>query len=88
LRLHHLDVPRNISLIGYDDTHAVRNERRQNILTTIQSQLTIISHETVWLFLDILDGREPPDTHWTLPAKLIVRALTAPPRFTGPLTVI
>ncbi len=87
LRLHHLRVPDDISLIGYDDTHAVRNARRQNILTTVQTPLNKISHEAVRLLLEINDGRVAPDTHWTLPAKLIVRASTAPPRSSGPLTV-
>ena len=70
-------VPRQLSVIGFDDIRFARHVDPP--LTTIAQPMRDIGHGTVRLLLEILGGRESRPPSVTLPHALIVRASTAPP---------
>jgi LacI family repressor for deo operon, udp, cdd, tsx, nupC, and nupG len=70
-------VPRQLSVIGFDDIRFARHVDPP--LTTIAQPMRDIGHGTVRLLLQILAGRESRPQSVTLPHALIVRASTAPP---------
>jgi LacI family repressor for deo operon, udp, cdd, tsx, nupC, and nupG len=71
-----LDVPRDLSVAGFDDIRFARYT--QPALTTIAQPMREIGEGTVKLLLAILadDSTTPPSV--TLPHRLVVRASTAP----------
>jgi LacI family repressor for deo operon, udp, cdd, tsx, nupC, and nupG len=81
--LHHarrtgLVVPRDLSVVGFDDIRFARYT--EPALTTVAQPMRDIGEGTVKLLLSILadDSRTPPSV--TLPHHLVVRGTTAPPR--------
>lgn len=82
-----LRVPKDISLIGYDDIEPILGTEHENILTTIRVPLREIGKAASRLIIaQILRTTEQKQTV-TLPVELIVRATTGPPRTTGKLSV-
>lgn len=71
-----VDVPRDMSVVGFDDLRTTRY--LAPALTTISQPMRLIGHETVRVLLDILAGKPHPDGV-ELPFELIVRESTAPP---------
>jgi LacI family repressor for deo operon, udp, cdd, tsx, nupC, and nupG len=70
-----LNVPKDLSLVGFDD---VRYAAHMNPpLTTIAQPMQQIGERTVRLLLDILNGRTVAPVSVTLPHRLIVRSSTA-----------
>jgi DNA-binding LacI/PurR family transcriptional regulator len=80
LKDHGLRVPRDISLIGFDDTNVLLDARRENTLTTVQLPLDDIGREGARLLMRQVQGEAVRNQEIVLDAKLIVRGSTAPPR--------
>jgi LacI family transcriptional regulator len=72
-------VPRDVSVIGYDD--APLAEMLSPALTTMRQSLDEMAHMAVSLLLSRMSGSDgtPPSRH-VLPTSLVVRESTAPPR--------
>jgi DNA-binding LacI/PurR family transcriptional regulator len=68
-----LDVPAELSVVGFDDTHAAVTTRPP--LTTIRQDHEDKGREACALLLDRLGGTRPSDTR-ILPHRLVVRAST------------
>ncbi|MDE0545233.1 LacI family DNA-binding transcriptional regulator [Microbacterium sp. C7(2022)] len=70
-----LDVPRDLSVIGFDDIpEASRSLTR---LTTVRQQIQRVGAEATRMLLTLLEGQEPRATHIRLPTRLVPRATTA-----------
>ncbi len=73
-RRHGLDVPRDLSLVGFDD---VRYAAHMNPpLTTIAQPMQLLGEVAARLLLDILNGRNVSPASVTLPHELIIRSST------------
>jgi DNA-binding LacI/PurR family transcriptional regulator len=71
-----LRVPADVSVIGFDDVLAAVASPP---LTTISHRLVELGATAVEVALDLLAGRQPPAAS-VVPAQLVVRRSTAPPR--------
>lgn len=69
-----LDVPRDVSLVGYDDISPVA--MLQPPLTTIRTSYYDFGRLAAELLLDIVEGREAPPLQRTIEPVLIVRDST------------
>lgn len=80
LRMAGLRIPEDISLVGFDGTHELRDEHGNNILTTITVPLFEIGRLSADMVLR--HQAERPDTpeDIVLPVSLTTRGSTAPPR--------
>jgi DNA-binding LacI/PurR family transcriptional regulator len=77
-----LDVPRDISVIGFDDIHLARYFKPS--LTTVRMPVKEISSKVCSLLVDFMTGSRSPRTElFRIQPKLIVRGSTAE-RSTGP----
>jgi LacI family repressor for deo operon, udp, cdd, tsx, nupC, and nupG len=84
LKEHGLRVPQDISLIGFDDTDPLLNERRENILTTVELPLDDIGREAARLLMRQIQGEAVHNQEIMLGASLVVRGTTAAPRTDSP----
>lgn len=73
-----VDIPGELSLIGYDDSHLSDNPRID--LTTVHQDAPDLAHHAVAMMVEMLQGRPPDTTDVVLEPKLVVRSTTAPPR--------
>ena len=73
-----LDVPRDLSIVGFDDIRFARYTHPP--LTTIAQPMREIGEGTVKLLLSILADDTTTPASVTLPHTLVVRGSTAPPR--------
>ena len=73
-----LDIPGEISLVGYDDLALARLPRIG--LTTIGQPREDLGREAVHLVLERLDGGRRSARHVVVPPTLVVRSTTGPPR--------
>ena len=73
-----LDVPRDLSVIGFDDIRFARYSYPP--LTTVAQPMREIGERTVKLLLSILVSDTEAPASITLPHTLVVRGTTAPPR--------
>ncbi|SEB87000.1 transcriptional regulator, LacI family [Paramicrobacterium humi] len=73
-----LTVPRDVSVVGFDDTAAARRATPQ--LTTIRQPLPGMGAMAVETVLSLARGATPPSMHIQLATTLIVRESTAAPR--------
>ena len=73
-----LRVPRDLSVVGFDDIRFARH--MDPPLTTIAQPMREIGEGTVRMLVDILAGRSIAPLSVTLPHALVVRASTARPR--------
>jgi LacI family transcriptional regulator len=71
-------VPQDISLISYDDTDVIKDERGDNRLTSVRLPLFEIGRQGTLLLVDRILGKEPEDKIIQLPTELIVRGSTGP----------
>ena len=73
-----LDVPGELSLIGYDDSHLSDNPRID--LTTVHQDAAAMARHSVRLAVEMMEGNEPVPQDVVLEPKLVVRGTTAAPR--------
>jgi DNA-binding LacI/PurR family transcriptional regulator len=73
-----VDIPGDLSLIGYDDSHLSDNPRID--LTTVHQDAPDLAQHAVALTVAMLEGRPPEVNDVVLEPKLVVRSTTAPPR--------
>jgi DNA-binding LacI/PurR family transcriptional regulator len=75
-----VDIPSELSLIGYDDSHLSDNPRID--LTTVHQDAPELARHAVELMVQMLEGSPPDTTDVVLEPKLVVRSTTARPRTT------
>ncbi len=77
-----LDVPADLSVVGFDDSPLARRVRPA--LTTVRQDITAKGSAAVDALVAAVDqardGRPSRARHLVLPTELIVRDSTAPPR--------
>lgn len=71
-----LDVPRDLSVVGYDDTFVASWATPP--LTTVRQPLRGMGAMALETLLGLADGRAPSTQHIELATELVVRASTAP----------
>ncbi len=71
----HLDVPADLSVVGYDDIDAARFAQ----LTTVRQHLFEAGLQGVEYLLDAIEKPDLPPVHIQLPTELVIRQTTAPP---------
>jgi DNA-binding LacI/PurR family transcriptional regulator len=80
-----VDVPRHVSVIGFDDTGLA--EMVTPLLTTVRLPATTAGAAAVRMLLDLIDGRDgAADVRLRLDTELIIRSTTAPAAASGRLT--
>jgi DNA-binding LacI/PurR family transcriptional regulator len=72
-----VDVPRDLSLIGYDDSHLSDNPRID--LTTVHQDADALAHHAVRLAVAMLEGERGDEVDVVLEPTLVIRGTTAPP---------
>jgi DNA-binding LacI/PurR family transcriptional regulator len=73
-----VQVPEELSLIGYDDSHLSDNPRID--LTTVHQEAAAIARHSVQLAVDMLEETSSGSADVVLEPKLVVRGTTAVPR--------
>jgi LacI family transcriptional regulator len=71
-----IQVPRDISLVGCDDTHVITDAHQQNILTTVHLPLAEMGETAARQALQLVHGTAEPEQHIVLPVSLVERAST------------
>jgi LacI family transcriptional regulator len=74
---HGLDVPRDLSVVGFDDVPDASQSSPP--LTTVRQPMQQLGVEALGMLLDLMAGGQPAATHLRLPTVLVPRATTAPP---------
>ena len=74
-----IDIPGDLSLIGYDDSHLSDNPRID--LTTVHQDAAALAQHAVRLAVDMLEGRGDDELDVVLEPTLVVRGTTAAPRY-------
>ncbi len=74
-----VQVPGDISIIGFDDVPAAGSSG----LTTVRQDATEVGRQAMHMLWWIMAGERPSACRRTLDVELIVRATTAPPRVAG-----
>jgi len=72
-----LAVPRDLSVIGFDDIP--ESAQTDPPLTTVHQPIQRMGAAAIALLTALLDGGEAPDPHVRLPTSLVRRGSTAPP---------
>lgn len=70
-----LDVPGDVSIVGFDD-HDVSEHLG---LTTVRQDVSGQGERVAAMLLALLEGETDPDLHEVHPTRLVVRGTTAPP---------
>ncbi|WP_019546549.1 LacI family DNA-binding transcriptional regulator [Streptomyces sulphureus] len=73
-----VDVPRDLSVVGYDDSH--RSHMMPIGLTTVRQDVDVMAERAVRFAVERLENAELEPRHAVLGAKLMVRGTTGPPR--------
>jgi DNA-binding LacI/PurR family transcriptional regulator len=73
-----LDVPADISVVGYDDSSAAR--LRHIALTTVAQNAATLTELAVQRAIDRIEGRPVPHREQVVPPHLVIRGTTGPPR--------
>ncbi|SDG37805.1 LacI family DNA-binding transcriptional regulator [Microbacterium pygmaeum] len=73
-----LDVPGDLSVIGFDDVPEA--SRATPGLTTVRQPMQRIGATAAEMLVALMSGRTPESTHLILPTRLVPRGTTAPPR--------
>jgi DNA-binding LacI/PurR family transcriptional regulator len=77
-----VQVPGELSLIGYDDSHLSDNPRID--LTTVHQEAAGIARHSVQLAVEMLEQRRTGSADIVLEPKLVVRGTTGAPRGSAP----
>ncbi|ARQ67476.1 LacI family DNA-binding transcriptional regulator [Streptomyces marincola] len=77
VREHGLRVPRDVSIVGFDDLPQA--EWATPALTTVRQPLSEMAAAALRILLRLLDGHRPEGTRTELSTRLVVRGSTAPP---------
>jgi LacI family transcriptional regulator len=72
-------IPQDISLIGFDDIHAIRRKRIENILTTVRVPLVELGAEACRLIINQAMHNSTEYETVILPTELIIRGTTSKP---------
>lgn len=72
-----LDVPRDLSVIGFDDIPEA--SKSVPALSTVRQPMQRLGAEAARLLVSLMNGESPEATHVKLPTRLVPRATTAPP---------
>lgn len=80
LRAAGIDVPEQVSIVGFDDTDPVVNTEGRNILTTVRLPLFDVGRAGARLLLRRLDEIDAVPKDTVLPTEFVVRATTVEPR--------
>jgi LacI family transcriptional regulator len=72
-----LDVPRDMSIVGFDDVLAATTYPP---LTTVAAHCAEAGARAVDLLCEILQTGQSPEERIVIPNELVVRATTSPPR--------
>jgi LacI family repressor for deo operon, udp, cdd, tsx, nupC, and nupG len=72
-----LSVPRDVSVVGFDDIELVAH--LTPALTTVHQPRWSIGVEAARVMVALMTGEDPPAPDTLLPVELVVRASTAPP---------
>jgi LacI family transcriptional regulator len=72
-----LDVPRDLSIIGFDDVPEA--SASNPALSTVRQPMQTLGAEAARMLLSLMQGETPAATHLKLPTRLVPRATTAPP---------
>jgi len=72
-----LNVPDDISLIGYDDTMTIPGADRENILTTVHVPLEEIGEQAARMMIELVATDELIQKQLLLPPHLVIRGSTA-----------
>lgn len=75
-----LRVPDDLSLIGFDDTNPMFDARGRNMLTTVRLPLRQVGRRAARLLINQINRQSYPETLLSLPATLVIRHSTTPPR--------
>jgi GntR family transcriptional regulator of arabinose operon len=73
----HMNIPGDISLVGYDNPYSAAYLNPP--LTTLEQPLTDMGHTAICLLNRLIDGKEEEKKIHLLPGGLIIRASTAKP---------
>ena len=73
-----LQVPRDLSVVGFDDTPAALWSAPP--LTTVRQNMTGLGRVALSTLVDLTEGREPVSHRIELATSLVLRQSTAPPR--------
>jgi LacI family transcriptional regulator len=76
-RMSGLDVPRDLSLISFDDTPIIRFTHPP--LAAIVQPIAEVTARAVELIIAEQTGRDTPDAPIVVAASLVLRSSTAPP---------
>lgn len=77
-----LNVPHDLSVMGYDDIELAHFAQ----LTTIRQHLFQSGVQGVELLLDVIENQDTPPTQLQLSTELVIRRTTAPPHKNGRYT--
>jgi LacI family transcriptional regulator len=72
-----LDVPRDLSVIGFDDVPEA--SAASPALSTVRQPMQTLGARAARMLLSLMQGDTPNVTHLKLPTRLVPRATTAPP---------
>ena len=72
-----IDVPRDLSVIGFDDVPEA--SQATPALSTVRQPMQVLGAEAVGMLLGLMEGKTPSVTHVKLPTRLVPRDTTAPP---------
>jgi LacI family transcriptional regulator len=78
VRDHHLRIPEDISIIGFDDVPQATQVHPP--LTTVRQPLEQMGHAAARLLLEIIQDHDRPPQRIELPTELAIRATTQKPR--------
>ena len=76
-------VPRDISVTGFDDCAPLPDARGRNTLTTVRLPLDEVGRSASRLMIRLVQGETEGEHHLVLPTELVVRRSTAPPKQSG-----
>lgn len=79
-----LRVPRDLSLVGFDDVELIRGVGGQNVLSSVRVPLQELGREAARLVVRMIEGQADPDTRIVLPTSFMARRSVGLPR-SGPL---
>jgi len=78
LKEHDINVPNDISVVGFDDIRFAKYF--SPALTTIAQPTNEIGQQCVKLLIDIINGKSPKEQKMILPHRLVIRESSAPPK--------